>query len=61
MRIAATLASVAIIAAVLLRPALLLAQDTPKFIIDEDCQAFDIAPDNSIVYAVSHIEASSVW
>jgi len=56
MRIAATLASVAIIAAVLLRPAPLLAQDTPKFIIDEDCQAFDIAPDSSIVYAVSHIK-----
>jgi len=44
------------IAAVLLRPAPLLAQDAPKFIIDEDCAAFDIAPDNSIVYAVSHIK-----
>ena len=37
-------------------PALLLAQDAPKLMIDEDCQAFSIAPDNSIVYAVSHIK-----
>lgn len=56
MRISAALAAIAILAALLLRPAPLLAQDTPKFIIDEDCQAFDIAPDNSIVYAVSHIK-----
>jgi hypothetical protein len=56
MRIAAVLATIAMIAAVLLRPAPLLAQDAPKFIIDEDCAAFDIAPDNSIVYAVSHIK-----
>ena len=56
MWIAATFASIAMIAAVLLRPAPLLAQDTPKFIIDEDCAAFDIAPDSSIVYAVSHIK-----
>ncbi len=55
-RIPELLASIAIIAAALLRPAPLLAQDNPKFIIDEDCQAFDIAPDNSIVYAVSHIK-----
>ena len=34
----------------------LLAQDAPKFTIDDDCQAFDIAPDNSIVYAVTHIK-----
>jgi len=40
----------------LMGPSRVLAQDTPKFIIDEDCQAFDIAPDNSIVYAVSHIK-----
>jgi hypothetical protein len=37
-------------------PAALLAQDNPKYIIDEDCQAFDIAPDNSIVYAVPRIK-----
>jgi hypothetical protein len=46
----------ATISGVLLYPVPLAAQDTPKFIIDEDCQAFDIAPDNSIVYAVSHIK-----
>jgi hypothetical protein len=50
------LAWIALIAGTLLRPVPLLAQDAPKFIIDEDCQAFDIAPDNSIVYAVSHIK-----
>ncbi len=55
-RSAAGVASIVMIAAVLLLPALLHAQDTPKFIIDEDCQAFDIAPDNSIVFAVSHIK-----
>jgi hypothetical protein len=38
------------------RPAMLLAQDAPKWVIDDDCQAFDIAPDNSIVYAVTHIK-----
>ena len=32
------------------------AQDNPKFIIDEDCQSFDIAADNSIVYAVPKIK-----
>jgi hypothetical protein len=37
-------------------PAMLLAQDAPKWVIDDDCQAFDIAPDNSIVYAVTHIK-----
>jgi len=44
-------------AAFLLAHALSLrAQDNPKFIIDEDCQAFDVAPDNSIVYAVPHMK-----
>jgi hypothetical protein len=56
MRIRGVLASIAMLAVVLLRPSPLVAQDNPKFIIDEDCQAFDIAPDNSIVYAVSHIK-----
>ncbi len=37
-------------------PMRLLAQDTPKMVIDDDVQAFDIAPDNSIVYAVTHIK-----
>jgi hypothetical protein len=34
----------------------LLAQDAPKYTIDEDCQAFDIAQDNSIVYAVPRLK-----
>ncbi len=55
-RISGVLASIVMIAGALLRPSPLIAQDNPKFIIDEDCQAFDIAPDNSIVYAVSHIK-----
>ena len=32
------------------------AQDSPKFIINEDCQVFDIASNNSIVYAVPHLK-----
>jgi hypothetical protein len=32
-------------------------QDNLKYLIDEDCQAFDIASDNSIVYAVPHLKA----
>jgi hypothetical protein len=50
------MAIVAVAAVCLARPAMLLAQDAPKWVIDDDCQAFDIAPDNSIVYAVSHIK-----
>jgi hypothetical protein len=37
-------------------PARLIAQDMPKMVIDDDVQAFDIAPDNSVVYAVTHIK-----
>jgi hypothetical protein len=37
-------------------PTTIRAQDMPKMVIDDDCQAFDIAPDNSIVYAVTHIK-----
>jgi hypothetical protein len=37
-------------------PATTPAQDMPKMVIDDDVQAFDIAPDNSIVYAVTHIK-----
>jgi hypothetical protein len=37
-------------------PATVRAQDMPKMLIDDDVQAFDIAPDNSIVYAVTHIK-----
>jgi hypothetical protein len=38
------------------RPAALVGEDAPKMVIDDDVQAFDIAPDNSIVYAVTHIK-----
>lgn len=43
-------------AILLLHPPALRAQDNPKFVIDEDCQAFDISTDNSVVYAVPHIK-----
>ena len=29
----------------------LAAQDNPRFVVDEDCQVFDIASDHSVVYA----------
>lgn len=49
--------AVAVVAcAALAAPLRLLAQDMPKMVIDDDVQAFDIAPDNSIVYAVTHIK-----
>jgi hypothetical protein len=32
------------------------AQDNPKMVIDEDCQAFDIAANNWIVYAVPRLK-----
>lgn len=34
----------------------MLAQDNPKWVIEQDCQAFDIAGDNSIVFAVPRIK-----
>lgn len=34
----------------------LLAQEKPSLIIEEDCQAFALAPDNRIAYAVRHIK-----
>lgn len=37
----------------LLPPLATRAQDAPKLVIDEDCEAFDISANNSIVYAVS--------
>jgi hypothetical protein len=49
-------AAVALSLIFLIGPARLLAQDNPKFVIDEDCQAFDIAADNSIVFAVPRIK-----
>ena len=39
-----------------LQPLIVRAQDNPKFVIDEDCQAFDISADNSIVYAVPRLK-----
>ena len=53
---AAVFAAIALGAIFLTGPAPLFAQDNPKYVIDEDCQAFDIAPDNSIVYAVPRIK-----
>jgi dipeptidyl aminopeptidase/acylaminoacyl peptidase len=32
------------------------AQDNPKFVIDEDCQTFDISADHAIVYAVPRLK-----
>jgi len=37
-------------------PLLLRAQDNPKLVIEEDCQAFDISGDNAIVYAVPRLK-----
>ena len=34
----------------------LLAQETPKFVVNEDCQVFDIAADGSIVYSVPRMK-----
>jgi hypothetical protein len=38
------------------RPLLVRAQNNPKLVIDEDCQAFDISADNAIVYAVPRLK-----
>jgi hypothetical protein len=54
--VAAVFAFVAMSVITLSHARSVFAQDTPKFIIDEDCQAFDIAADNSIVYAVPRIK-----
>jgi hypothetical protein len=51
---AAVICSIALALAPLLT-SLLWAQAKPVFIIEEDCQAFAIAPDNKIVYAVRRI------
>jgi hypothetical protein len=56
LRQAAWLAMAAFVCAGLATPQRSLAQDMPKMVIDDDVQAFDIAPDNSIVYAVTHIK-----
>lgn len=55
-RFVSLLAAVAVGAVLLWQPQPLRAQGNPKFVIDEDCQAFDIAPNNSIVYAVPRIK-----
>ncbi|MBZ5501140.1 MAG: hypothetical protein LAN59_02720 [Acidobacteriia bacterium] len=39
-------------------PSRLPAQDTPKSVVEEDCQVFDIAADNSVVYATPRIKRS---
>jgi hypothetical protein len=43
------------IAALLFVPAA-LAQNTPKAVIDQDCSAFAISPQNDIVYSVPHLK-----
>jgi dipeptidyl aminopeptidase/acylaminoacyl peptidase len=45
-----------VLAVLLFHAAALPAQDNPKFVINEDCQVFDIASNNSIVYAVPHLK-----
>jgi hypothetical protein len=45
-----------ILAVLLFHAAALSAQDNPKLVINEDCQVFDIASNNSIVYAVPHLK-----
>lgn len=55
-RFSSLLAALAVGAVVLSQSPALRAQDNPKMIIDEDCQAFDIAPNNAIVYAVPRIK-----
>jgi len=37
-------------------PELVRAQDNPKLVIEEDCQAFDISTDNAVVYAVPRLK-----
>ena len=38
------------------KPLVLRAQDNPKFVVDEDCQALDISTNNAIVYAVPRLK-----
>ncbi|HXT87495.1 MAG TPA: hypothetical protein VN745_10765 [Verrucomicrobiae bacterium] len=45
-----------ILGVLLFHAATLPAQDNPKFVINEDCQVFDIAANNSIVYSVPHLK-----
>ena len=55
-RSASLLAAAAMGAIFLFPAAATRAQDVPKYLIDEDCQAFDISADNSIVYAVPRMK-----
>ena len=45
-----------ILAVLLFHAAALSAQGNPKLVINDDCQVFDIASNNSIVYAVPHLK-----
>lgn len=42
-------------------PRIIAAQEKPHLVIDEDCPAFDIAPDGRIVYAVRRIMKAKRW
>lgn len=44
-----------VLAALLFVPAV-LAQNTPKAVIDQDCSAFALSPQNDIVYSVPHLK-----
>jgi len=54
---------------VVLIPAAISAQEKPKFIIEEDCAHFSVAPDNKIVFVVQHqkrikkivIQRDDIW
>jgi hypothetical protein len=60
---------IAALAAFLIAPLGAIGQDTPKFVINADCQAFDISSNDEIVYAVPHlkhikrlmIERDDIW
>ena len=51
-----TIGGAAIVVLFAFQPLIARAQDNPKFVVDEDCQAFDISADNAIVYAVPRLK-----
>ena len=55
-RLSSLLGLLAILAALLFYATALPAQDNPKFVINDDCQVFDIASNNFIAYAVPHLK-----
>ena len=55
-RLSSLLGLPAILAALLFYATALPAQDNPKFVINDDCQVFDIASNNFIAYAVPHLK-----